>query len=62
VLGGLASASLTLSASLGLRPNALPPSEIDLSAAVAVGIHITICWVISLDFDGSWQFTESIPV
>jgi len=79
VLGGVASASLTLSAAVGfsLAPfpppvNFLPPlpsipTEVDfpsetitLLASVSIGIHISICWVVSVDFDGSWQFSQSV--
>ncbi len=76
VLDGLASASLTLSAALGLSlnpalpiPKLLPGSpeqleipsiDITLLASVSVGIHITICWVVSISWDGSWQFSQSI--
>jgi hypothetical protein len=66
VLGGLASASLTLTAAITLTPHpslpAFPPDDIELTAAVSVGIHISICWVISIDFDGSWQFSQDVPV
>jgi hypothetical protein len=66
VLDGLASASLTLAASITITPNpplpAFPPKDIELTAAVAVGIHISICWVIDIDFDGSWQFSQDVPV
>lgn len=64
VLDGLASASLTLAASITIEPQPLsfPPHDIDLTAAVAVGIHISICWVVSVDFDGSWQFSQDVPV
>jgi len=57
VLGGLASASLMLSAALAIVP-ALP--DITFIGSVAVGIHISICWVINIDFDGSWQFSQSV--
>jgi hypothetical protein len=76
VLDGLASASLTLSAGLGLGlkpaipiPSLLPgppeqlqiPSiEITLLASVSVGIHLTVCWVVSVSWDGSWQFSQSV--
>ncbi len=74
VLDGLASASLTLSAALGLSLNPaipipkllpgpeleIPSVDITLLAAVSVGIHITVCWVISISWDGSWQFSQSI--
>jgi hypothetical protein len=64
VLAGLASAALTLAASITVspRPLAFPPKDILLTAAVAVGIHISICWVISIDFDGSWQFSQDVSV
>jgi hypothetical protein len=75
VLGGLASASITLTASVGVTVNPLPipvplllpepgfdfPAEdITFLASVSVGIHISICWVVNVDFDGSWQFSQSI--
>ena len=75
VLGGLASASITLTASVGVSVNPLPvpvpiflpapgfdfPAEdITFLASVSVGIHISICWVVNVDFDGSWQFSQSI--
>jgi hypothetical protein len=71
VLGGLASASLTLAAAITIVPHwpdGLPdpahplPDSVDFTAAVAVGIHISICWVISVDFDGSWSLSEDIPL
>jgi hypothetical protein len=78
VLQGLASATITLAAGLGIiPPDALtkppfvppqllpPPSElpsltIGLTASVSVGIHISICWVVDVDFDGYWQFRQDI--
>jgi len=36
------------------------PETITLLASCSVGIHISICWVISIDFDGSWQFSQSV--
>jgi hypothetical protein len=62
VLGGLASASLTLSAAIMITIVTTPPKEADLAAQVSVGIHISICWVISVSFDGSWGFSESISI
>jgi hypothetical protein len=38
----------------------LPSVEIDLLATVSVGIHLSICWVISVSWDGSWEFSQSI--
>ena len=66
VLDGLASASLTLAASimitLDFTPPSIVPDSVDLTAAVAVGIHISLAWVISVDFDGSWSFSEDIKL
>ena len=60
VLDGLASASITLSAMLGLTPDKLPiPDAITLYAGVMVGIHLSVCWLVSVDFDGSWSFSET---
>lgn len=73
VLDGLASASLTLTAGIGVSVNPLPipaikllPPEIDfpsetitMLATVSVGIHLTVAWVVSVDWDGSWQFSQS---
>jgi hypothetical protein len=58
VLGGLASASLTLTAALDIQP--LGGGNFDLTAGVAVSIHISICWVVSVDFDGSWSMSEEL--
>jgi hypothetical protein len=74
VLGGLASAALTLTAAVGASIDPLPipivkvappgldfPAEtITFLASVAVGIHISICWVVSVNFEGSWQFSQSV--
>jgi hypothetical protein len=74
VLGGLASASLSLTAAVGVQVNPLPvpqisiappevtfpPEDITFIAEVAVGIHISICWVVSIDFEGSWEFQQSM--
>ena len=38
----------------------IPSIEITLLASVSVGIHITLCWVLSVSWDGSWQFSQSI--
>jgi hypothetical protein len=60
VLAGLASASITLSAILGLTPDKLPiPDAITLYAGVMVGIHLSVCWLVSVDFDGAWGFSET---
>ena len=80
VLDGLASASVTLSAAIGISVNPLPPDieyspalpsfpptsitikeeKITLMASVSVGIHLSVCWVASVDWDGSWEFSQSI--
>ncbi|MCB8882693.1 hypothetical protein ACELLULO517_20785 [Acidisoma cellulosilytica] len=73
VLGGLASASLSLTAAVGVSIQPFPPVPVITStsmgfpaetitflASVAVGIHISICWVISVDFEGSWSFSQSV--
>ncbi len=79
VLAGLASATITLAAGLGiipppqlLAPPYLPPSipppnpigpfDIGLTASVAAGIHISICWVVDVDWDGYWQFRQDIHI
>jgi hypothetical protein len=75
VLDGLASASITLSAALGFAlnpiippvhllppPTSIGPEDITMIASCSVGIHITICWVISIDFDGSWTFSQTITM
>jgi hypothetical protein len=33
---------------------------ITLLASVSVGIHLTVCWVASVDWDGSWSFSQSV--
>jgi hypothetical protein len=77
VLAGLASATITLAASLGVippdalelppfagpllpLPDEIPPITVGLTASVSVGIHISICWVIDIDWEGSWQFRQDI--
>jgi hypothetical protein len=62
VLGGVASASLTLAAAIIITVESSPQHQADLAAEVSVGIHISICWVISISFDGSWGFSESIAL
>jgi hypothetical protein len=69
VLDGLASATVTLTAGLGLVPEPVPPrigtkplDDVILKATCAVGIHISICWVVDVDFDGFWQFTQKVDV
>ena len=75
VLDGLASVSLSLSAGLGISLNpaiplptftlsppqlTIPSIDIGLIAVCSVGIHLTICWVVSIGWDGSWQFRQDL--
>ena len=74
VMQGLCSATITLAAGLGIIPpplSSLPPLPppfpdklgpytIGFVASVSVGIHISICWVIDIDWDDYWQFRQDI--
>ncbi len=60
VLGGLASAAITLTAGLGLSFNLSDPLDANLIGTAAVGIHISICWVINISWSGSWTFQKEI--
>jgi len=78
VLDGLVSATVTLSAGLGLipppqlfappflPPQLLPPPDsipsltVGIVASVSVGIHVSVCWVADVDWDGYWQFRQDI--
>ena len=74
VMRGLASATITLAAGLGISPpdnlldlpvppnfpTELGPYTIGFVASVAVGIHISICWVVDIDWDDYWQFRQEI--
>ena len=71
VLGGVASASITLTAMLGVTVTPLPqpwedppifPEQITITGGVAIGIHISVCWVVDIDFDGTWAFTHTFDV
>jgi hypothetical protein len=69
VLGGVASASITLTAMLGVTVDPLPnpledvfPETITIAGGVSIGIHISICWVVDIDFDGTWAFTHTFDV
>jgi hypothetical protein len=71
VLDGLASATLSLTAGLGVTPHPFPPrlppstkplDSVTFSAAVGVGIHLTVCWLVHVDFDGYWQFSQTFDV
>jgi hypothetical protein len=76
VLDGLASASLTLTAGLGVQVSPgpkedlleIPPdikdfidkTSITLSAEVDVAIHLSVCWVVHIDWSGQWAFSETV--
>jgi hypothetical protein len=75
VLDGLASASVSLTAGVGLAvdtpapPLSVDPSQwlafvenvtVTVSADVAVGIHVSVCWLVHVDVDETWQFSETI--
>ena len=76
MLDGLASASLTLSAGVGVGVSLppLPPqpptpqqaldfvknTQVTLEAQVAVGIHLSVCWVVHVDWTGFWPFKETV--
>jgi hypothetical protein len=72
VLDGLASVSLTLTAGVGIgvtTPPIDPASDpieyakettVTLSAEVAVAIHLSVCWVTHVDWNGSWPFSETV--
>ncbi|HEY4379412.1 MAG TPA: hypothetical protein VGN01_03640 [Acidobacteriaceae bacterium] len=60
VLGGLASAAITLTAGLGLSFNVSDPLDANLIGTASVGIHISICWVINISWSGSWTFQKEI--
>lgn len=61
VLGGLASASITLTAGLGFSID-LANADIDLIGTASVGIHISICWVVNISWSGSWTFEKELPL
>jgi hypothetical protein len=60
VLGGLASAAITLTAGLGFTIDTAIP-DISLLGTASVGIHISICWVINISWTGSWTFQKQLP-
>ncbi|HLI10047.1 MAG TPA: hypothetical protein VKY65_00480 [Alphaproteobacteria bacterium] len=75
VLDGLASATITLSAALGVGldplmppvhllppPVSIGPEDITLIASCSVGIHISVCWVVSVSWDGSWTFSQTVTM
>jgi len=61
VLGGLASAAITLTAGLGFSIDTAPPPDINMIGTASVGIHISICWVVNISWSGSWTFQKELP-
>jgi hypothetical protein len=41
-------------------PDEIPELTVTLLASVSVGIHISVCWVVDVDWDGYWQFRQQI--
>jgi len=33
---------------------------VTLEAQVAVGIHLSVCWVVHVDWTGFWPFKETV--
>lgn len=64
VLGGLASCSITISVGLGLEfPLALSnPEDVTAIGTASVAVHLSICWIISIDWQGSWSFSHEFSV
>ena len=64
VLGGLAAASLALSCGLGLEFPLTPSNPLPVGAigTASVAIHLSICWVISIDWSGSWSFSHTFEI
>ncbi len=69
VLGGVASASITLTAMVAVAPLPQPwedppifPEQITIVGGVAIGIHISVCWVVDIDFDDTWAFEHTFDV
>ena len=38
----------------------LGPETVTLIATCSVGIHITVCWLVSVGWDGWWTFSQSV--
>lgn len=60
VLGGLASAAITLTAGLGFSID-VANLDINLIGTASVGIHISICWVVNISWSGSWTLQKQLP-
>ncbi|MDE3198193.1 MAG: hypothetical protein KGN84_17730, partial [Acidobacteriota bacterium] len=61
VLGGLASAAITLTAGLGFTVDVVQ-HDVGLIGTASVGIHISICWFINIDWSGSWTFQKQLAL
>jgi len=42
--------------------NYKPFDDIIFQATCGVGIHLTVGWLVHVDFDGDWQFSKKIDV
>jgi hypothetical protein len=64
VLGGLAAASLALSCGLGLEFPLTPSNPLPVVAigTASVAIHLSICWVISINWSGNWSFSHTFEI
>jgi hypothetical protein len=65
VLGGVASAAITMSCGLGLEFEVPPPQgpeQVTAIGTASVGINISICWVVSIDWSGSWSFSHQFEL
>jgi len=64
VLGGLASCSISISVGLGLEfPLTLSnPEPVTAIGTASVAVHLSICWVVSIDWSGSWSFSHQFSI
>ena len=61
VLGGLASAAITLTAGLGFTVD-IAHQDVGLIGTASVGIHISVCWFINISWSGSWTFQKQLAL
>jgi hypothetical protein len=40
--------------------NVIKNTQVTLEAQVAVGIHLSVCWVVHVDWTGFWPFKETV--
>jgi len=67
ILGGLASCSITITVGLGLEfPTSLPAPPADYAVTAlgtaSVAVHLSICWIISINWSGNWTFSHQFSV